>query len=369
MHPTYRLNDPASLPSPALLIFPELVRRNLAAMIAMAGSAARLRPHVKTHKMPALIRLAELQGIHKHKCATIAEAEMIARAGGHDVLIAYPMVGPNIGRLVGLVRQYPQTTFRTTVDNAGSARALSDAFVAAGLPPLSVFIDLDAGMGRTGIAAEGARELAPVVVGLPGLQVDGVHLYDGHIRDFDLEARRQAAAPGLRAAVALQQQLQTLGRTGAWIVAGGTPTFPVHAGSPEVAECSPGTCVLHDASYGTKFPDLPFTPAALILTRVVSRPRPDRICLDVGYKAVAADPQGDRVTVLGVPDAVVGPQSEEHLVVDTPHARELPPGTPVLAIPTHICPTCALYSHAVVIENGNAVDRWPVEARDRSIGV
>ncbi len=369
MHPTYRVAEPEHLPSPALLIFPELVRRNLAAMIAMAGSAHRLRPHVKTHKMPALIRLAESLGVHKHKCATVAEAEMIARAGGGDVLIAYPMVGPNVARLVELVRRYPGTTFRATIDSPESAQALSDAFLAAGLPPLSVLIDLDGGMGRTGIDLPGALALAPVAVKLPGLRVDGVHLYDGHIRDSDLDARRQSAAPGLANAVALQATLRELGRTDAWIVAGGTPTFPVHAGSAAVAECSPGTCVLHDASYGQKFPDLPFTPAAVILTRVVSRPRPNRICLDVGYKAVAADPQGDRVTLLGVPDAVVGPQSEEHLVVDTPHASDVPPGTPLLAIPTHICPTCALYSHAVVISDGQVIDRWPVEARDRSIGV
>ena len=82
--------------SPSLVIFRAEVRRNLESMIAMAGGADRLRPHVKTHKMPDLVRLAESMGIHKHKCATIAEAEMIAAAGGTDVLLAYPVVGPNL---------------------------------------------------------------------------------------------------------------------------------------------------------------------------------------------------------------------------------------------------------------------------------
>src|SRR5262249_2749026 len=125
MHPRYTVNDPGSLLSPSLLIFRDLVRHNLATMIAMTGDPSRLRPHVKTHKMPALVRLTEQSGITKHKCATIAEAEMVAEAGGADVLISYPMVGPNVARLVRLVRAYPATTFRATVDDPDAARALS----------------------------------------------------------------------------------------------------------------------------------------------------------------------------------------------------------------------------------------------------
>jgi D-threonine aldolase len=151
---------------------------------------------------------------------------------------------------------------------------------------------------------------------------------------------------------------------------GGTPTFPIHATdlTPGV-ECSPGTCVFHDAGYAEKFPDLPFTPAAVLFTRVVSQPRPGRVCLDLGHKAVAADPVGPRLTLLGLPDATLGGQSEEHLVVDAPGADQLTPGTPLLAIPTHICPTCALHSWAYVLEDGEVVDRWEVKARDRVLGI
>ena len=154
------------------------------------------------------------------------------------------------------------------------------------------------------------------------------------------------------------------------LVLGGTPTFPVHASdqTPGV-ECSPGTCVLHDAGYAAKFPDLPFTPAALLFTRVVSRPKTGRVCLDLGHKAVAADPVGARLTLLDMPGATIGGQSEEHLVVDTPEADRLRPGSPVMAIPVHICPTCALHSWIYAIEAGNVVDRWEVKARDRVLGV
>ncbi|MBY0457503.1 MAG: alanine racemase, partial [Gemmataceae bacterium] len=111
MHPAYALTDAASVFSPSLVFFPELIRRNIARVIEMAGSPARLRPHVKTHKTVEIARLLLDAGVTKHKCATIAEAEMLAAAGAPDVLIAYPLVGPNIGRAVELVRKFPQTTF------------------------------------------------------------------------------------------------------------------------------------------------------------------------------------------------------------------------------------------------------------------
>jgi D-serine deaminase-like pyridoxal phosphate-dependent protein len=105
------------------------------------------------------------------------------------------------------------------------------------------------------------------------------------------------------------------------------------------------------------------------LTRVVSRPRPGRICLDLGHKAVAVDPVGPRVHLIDVPEARIVGHSEEHLVVDTPTADRYPVGTCVLAIPTHICPTSALHRRTYVIAGGRLVDEWEVSARDRMIRV
>jgi D-serine deaminase-like pyridoxal phosphate-dependent protein len=370
MDPRYRLNDPSALLSPSLLIFRALMRGNLERMIALAGTADRLRPHAKTHKMAPIIRMAEAMGIKKHKCATIAEAEMIAAAGGTEVLIAYPLVGPNVARLARLLRAYPQTTFRTVVDDAETARALSEGLGGASRP-VPVLVDLEVGMGRTGIEpGEAAAELYALVDRLPGLVADGLHAYDGHIRESDPEARAEAAHPGVERVLALRDRLLARGLSVPRLVLGGTPTFPIHARSEEPGvECSPGTCVLHDAGYAGRFPDLPFTPAAVLLTRVISRPRPGRLCLDLGHKAVAADPPGDRLTLLDLPGAKLGGQSEEHLVVETPDASSFPPGTPLLALPTHICPTCALHRRVYVVEDGEVIDEWEVSARDRVLGV
>jgi D-serine deaminase-like pyridoxal phosphate-dependent protein len=366
----YPIHHPEALLSPSLLIFVEKVRRNVDAMVAMTGGVERLRPHVKTHKMPALLRMLEARGIGKHKVATIAEAEMVAEAGGTDVLIGYPIVGPNLGRFASLVETYPETTFRATVDHPDSARGLSAALARAGRPT-PVLVDLEIGMGRTGIApGDSAAELYALVADLPNLEPDGLHGYDGQIRDMDPAERRKSATPGIEAVHAFRERLLASGYPVPRLVMGGTPTFPIHArDETSGVECSPGTCVLHDAGYASKFPDLPFEPAALMFTRVVSKPRSGRICLDLGHKAIAADPVGPRLTLLGLADATLGGQSEEHLVVDAPGLESLSPGSPLLAIPTHICPTCALHSWAYVMEGGEVVDRWEVRARDRVLGI
>ena len=366
----YHLKNPASLLSPSLLIFRELVRSNLDATLSIAGSPERLRPHVKTHKMPAMIHLLEHAGVKKHKCATIAEAEMAAAAGATDVLIAYPLVGPNVARLARLMISFPRTTFRTTVDDPDAARALSEAVIETHRR-LPVLLDLEVGMGRTGIEPGPAAEvLYAMVASLPGLEPDGLHAYDGHAQTSDLEERRKIVVECEEKTLALRDRLVARGLAVPRIVLGGTPSFPIHAAldDPSV-ELSPGTCFFYDVGYATKLPDLPFTPAAALLTRVVSRPRSDRLCLDLGHKAVAADPKGTRVQIPDIPGAEFPNHSEEHLVVQTARAGDFPVGTPLIALPVHICPTCALLRRAYVIEGGEQVDEWEVAARDRVIGV
>ncbi len=365
----FAVADVDLLLSPSLVVFTERVDRNIASMIAIAGSTDRLRPHIKTHKMPAMIRRLEAAGIRKHKCATIAEAEMAAEAGATDVMLAYPVVGPNLARLAQLVQTHPATTFRATVDHPASARALSAAMAAVNhhLPTL---IDLDIGMGRTGIDPARAVELAHLIDSLDYLDFDGFQAYDGHIRDLAMADRQQSAAHGLAQVHSVRQDLLDAGLPVHRLVLGGTPTLPIHAAVdlPGV-ECSPGTVVLHDAGYVAKFPDLPFEPAAALLTRVVSCPRPGRVCLDLGHKAVAADPVGARLVLVDYPDATIIGQSEEHLVVEGPGVGLLEPGDTLWALPVHICPTCALHSWVYVVTDGKVVDRWDVRARDRVLGV
>ena len=222
-------------------------------------------------------------------------------------------------------------------------------------------------MGRTGIEpGQAAEDLYQLVAQLPNLKPDGLHGYDGHIHNKDLNERREAVKPGQQKTLDLRDRLLARGLPVPRLVMGGTPTFPIY-GEWDIpgVECSPGTTVFHDHGYATRYPDLPFKYAALLLTRVISHPRPGRICLDLGHKAIAADPAGPRLYLPDIPDAKFVIHSEEHLIVETELAGQFPVGSTLLAVPTHICPTCALHRRVYVIGDGGLVDEWEVQARDR----
>ena len=276
----YRLANAHEVTSPALLIYPARVEENIRRMIAIAGGASRLRPHMKTHKLAEIIRLQLALGLTKFKCSTIAECEMVAGCGAPDVLLAYPPIGPNIDRMLELVKFFPGTAFSALADDAAALRALSQKFADGGLT-LEVFLDLDCGMHRTGIEpGPAAIELYRLLATLPGIKPGGLHVYDGHIHDHDLAARTAVCEAAYAPAEALRQQLLQAGLPVPRVIAGGTPTFPIHAKRPDV-ECSPGTCVLWDAGYSHMVPDLDFLPAALLLTRVVSKPGGQRPAIGI----------------------------------------------------------------------------------------
>ncbi|HXG08638.1 MAG TPA: D-TA family PLP-dependent enzyme [Gemmataceae bacterium] len=372
MNPIYIVHDTAAVFSPALLFYKDLIRRNIAHAIAIAGSPARLRPHVKTHKTREITRLAMNAGITRHKCATLAEAEMLAGCGVRDVLLAYHLVGPNCARMARLAQAYPECRFAVLADHPAAVRALAEAMAAAG-QTVDVLIDIDTGQHRTGIAAdEKAVGLYELLDRLPGVRPGGIHVYDGHNHQEAPEERRRAALSGLEPVLDMRRVLEKKGLPVPRLVLGGTPTFPIYAqlDLPGL-ELAPGTCFLHDHGYGTRFADLAgFTPAALLLTRVISRPTPRRVTLDLGYKAVASDPPaGKRCVLLNVPDYEPVLQNEEHFVVETPAADRFTPGDEVYAMPTHICPTCALHRQAYVIEGGRVTERWDIAARDRVLSI
>ncbi len=357
----------AEIPSPALLLDVAAIDRNLARMLTIVGQVDRLRPHVKTHKLPQLIRRQLALGITKFKCATIAEAEMVAGCEAPDVLLAAQPVGPNVGRLLALMAQFPLTRFSTIADDEGAIRELSRQMAHAGVT-LDVLLDLDIGQHRTGIdPGTRAAQLYRLIAALPGLQAGGLHAYDGHLSDPNPVARAVACDAAFAPAAALREQLLRDHLPVPRLVAGGTPTFPFHARRP--VECSPGTSVLWDAGYGSKLEELPFEPAAFVFTRVVSKPSPGRLCLDLGHKAVASEMPHPRVVFRRLPDAHAVMHSEEHLVIETQRAGEFAVGDALLGIPWHVCPTVALYAEVWTIEDGRALERWPVVARARRLTI
>jgi D-serine deaminase-like pyridoxal phosphate-dependent protein len=391
MNPEYIIKDPSQVLSPGLLFYKALIARNIQALVKRVGDADRLRPHVKTHKTRQIVKMEREVGITKQKCATIAEAEMLAQCDVADILLSYPMVGPNCSRFAQLVKKYPHSNFSVIADHAAGIQQLSEALKKAG-QQVEVLLDLDVGQHRTGIATGSAgRQLYEMLARLSGLRPGGLHVYDGHNHQHPLEERKAAVQKLLEPVLEFRDNLTKAGLSVPRIVLGGTPTFPVFA-ALEIAgaECSPGTCVLNDFNYGRWFQDLSeFSHAALLLTRVISRPTPTRVTFDLGYKAVASDPPAGKRCVLWFPNGtsrsrmefgnenatgneIAGEHvlhNEEHLVVETPWAEDFKPGDVAYALPAHICPTCALHQYAYVVENGQVVDRWEIASRDRVLTI
>jgi len=364
----YRITNEAEISSPALLLYRDRIDHNFQRMLEIAGNPQRLRPHVKTHKLPQLVQAQIALGIAKFKCATIAEAEMTANAGAREVMLALPPIGPSIDRLLELMRKFRSVRFSTIADSEEAITALGKA-VQRGNLSLEVFLDLDCGMHRTGVApGSEADRLYRLIAQTPGLTPGGLHVYDGHLHEADAALRTEQCETAFAPVVAFYNELCRAGLDVPSLIAGGSPTFAIHAGHAD-RELSPGTTVLWDFGYGDKFPELGFLPAALLLTRVISKPEGNRLCLDLGHKAVAAENPHPRVRLLESPDAVAVMHSEEHLVIETPDAPRFAIGQCLYGIPRHVCPTVALHSEAWIVEGGRAMERWPVVGRARRLTV
>jgi len=223
-------------------------------------------------------------------------------------------------------------------------------------------------MHRTGIAAgPQALDIYKELATLPGLRPGGLHAYDGHNNLIDIAARTAQCAQDMAPVRQLRTDLQAAGLPVPRLVSSGTRTFPIHATHNDV-ECSPGTTVLSDTGTA-QFPDLNFQHAALVFTRVISKPGANLVCVDLGHKAIASENPHPRVTLLGLEDAQAVQQSEEHLVLETTQADNYRVGDCLYGIPRHICPTVALYMSAVIVENQRATTTWRITARDRTITI
>lgn len=353
--------------SPALVILKEQVAQNIFNAVRMVGDVSRLRPHVKTHKSPDVTKLMLVAGITKFKCATIAEAEMLGKCAAPDVLLAYQPVGPKVQRFVAVVKSYPDTRFSCLVDDFAAAKSMAAIFAENDLI-IPVFIDLNIGQNRTGIAPAAAFHLYTSCNELNGINPIGLQAYDGHIRDINFGKRTAECDEAFKAVELVASQIAGAGFPIPIIVAGGSPTFPVHAMRTGV-ECSPGTFVYWDKGYSDICPEQPFQPAAWLLTRVISRPDATKICLDLGHKSVAAENEiAKRIFFPKHPALIPIGQSEEHLVMEAGANHGFNVGDILIGIPYHICPTVALYEKVCIIENEKVIGEWKTTARDRNIG-
>ncbi|MDF2517085.1 MAG: threonine aldolase [Sphingobacterium sp.] len=366
METWYRVHNVDQVDTPALLVYPDRIVRNIdRALKFVGGRVDRLRPHIKTNKCKEVCQLLLQRGVGKFKCATIAEAELLGIAGAKDVLLAYQPVGPKIDRLMRLIEAFPDTHYACLVDNTDAALQLSARGMQKGRP-IAVYIDVNVGMGRTGASIEQIERLVLDIQLLDGIQLVGVHGYDGHIHDKDYNLREQQSQKAysvLETAYAMAQVSTTTPLTK---VIGGSPSFPFHAERSDV-ECSPGTFVFWDFGYAENYAEQDFLVAAVLLTRVVSIVDHKHLCLDLGYKSVASESPQPRVKFFDQRIGEIKMQSEEHLVVEVRDSTDFKIGDALYCVPRHICPTVACYDELQVVNNGIADQVWKVLARGKKI--
>jgi D-serine deaminase-like pyridoxal phosphate-dependent protein len=326
----------------------------------------RWRPHLKTAKLGFIMKRLVSQGIVNAKCSTTVELAAACEAGMIDVLLAYPVVGANAGRLKQLAKQYPNVRISVLVENAEQIAAWSGSRI-------GIFVDVNPGMDRTGISQDGIAEIIDVVRAA-GSQFRGLHYYDGHMSAASLEEREKLAHKGYDRLIEIVMAVEGAGFPIEEVITSGTPAFPFAANYAPfkkgkfVHRASPGTVVYSDATSIKQLPtEWGYQPAALVVSTVVSHPKPNVITCDAGHKSVSADAGVPTCTVAGRADMIPLKPSEEHLPIEISGGDVPVIGELLYLIPRHVCPTVNNFDDAVIVENGRAVGVEHVTARGHEV--
>ena len=358
--------------SPALVVYLDKVRENLRRVIAHAGGRAdRWRPHVKTTKIPEVFMEMARAGVRHFKCATTREAQHLLHVVDHegirgaDLLLAYPLVGPSLRRLAYLARTHA---------NSRVSVLCEDPAAVASIPPeLSIFVDVNSGMNRTGVPIEDESSILEIAR-VAGERFRGIHFYDGHIHGDDAVDRRSMAFEAYDRLMGLLGRLDREGLTVGEVITSGTPSFlyalayePFGGSGAPIHRVSPGTVVFHDLRSEQEIEDLDLLPAAVVLSRVVSHPAADIVTCDAGSKSIAAEAGDPCAFAVGHPELEALTPSEEHLPFRV-HARaRAERGSILLLVPTHVCPTVNLAEEALLIDEGRFVGAVSVRARGHDL--
>ena len=362
----FKLENTDEIITPSLVVFPKRILYNIKLMIEIAGGTESLRPHIKTHKMSEIIKMQIDNGINKFKCATITEAELLAKSGAKDILLAIQPTGKNISRFISLIKIYPESIFSTIVDNEYSLNEINNRAIEEKIS-VSIWLDINNGMNRTGVEPNNeACSIFQKIASASNLNAKGLHVYDGHIRESDYSKRKQVCDNAFSHVLDLKKNIEKKGILIDKIVAGGTPTFPIHA-KRENVEVSPGTSLLWDDRYGTAFEDLKFIHSAVLIGSIISKPSKDLICINLGHKSVASEMDFPRLSFLNLKNTEQIGHSEEHLVVKCNESDKYHVGMICYSIPSHICPTVPKFSKVLTVDEGEVIGEWKVSARDNMI--
>lgn len=355
--------------TPALVIDLARVRANVARVLEVIGDPQRWRPHVKSTKSPLVWRELVGAGVRRFKCATLREARELCalleatctEAEAGDVLLAHPAHGPTLAGLGTLAATHPRVRLSILSEEPAHAASVPE--------PLGIWLDLDPGDHRTGLPL-GRHEEALAIAHAAGPRLRGVHFYEGRHHQVDREERRRACFASHDALLEDLAALRAAGILPAELVTSGTPGFRSALAHPGLQalegvhhQVSPGTVVLHDARSHEQEPDLGLTPAAVVASRVVSRPTPTRLTCDAGSKSVAAEAGDPCALVLGRPGLHALAPSEEHLPFEVRSGAAPTRGELLQLVPRHVCPTVNLAEAALFLDGDEVLGVHPIPAR------
>ncbi|CAN5723363.1 D-TA family PLP-dependent enzyme [soil metagenome] len=356
------------LDTPVALVDVDVLEANLARMAErVAGTPVTHRPHSKTHKTRQVAERQRVHGARGFTVAKLGEAEAMAEAGFDDLLVAYPLVGRI--KLERLLRLLDRAAVRFTIDSLDGAQGASAVLGPAGAT-VEVLIELDAGIGRTGVPElEDAVALAERVDALPGLRVAGVLCFAAGYVEGEARRREAGTAEGRRVAEAAAA-LRRAGHAAVIASCGSTPTSPFAALVEGVTEVRAGNYVFHDRMQVRLGVARPTECALTILATVVSRPRERRYVVDAGLKALAGEDYGWGTygELLDHPGVQVSFANEEHGVIVLPEDvadPDLGVGDRVRIVPDHACGAVNMHDELVAIEGERVIETWPLISRGR----
>ncbi len=356
----------AALNTPALLIDVDALDRNIAVMADLARAAGvALRPHAKTHKSVDIARRQIAAGAVGVCCAKLGEAEALSEGGIENILITSPVVGRSATeRLIALART--AKGLLATVDNPDVA----DGLAASG-EPLTLVVDIDPGLHRTGVAdADAAVALAGRIAAAPNLTFGGVQYYCGSQQHIESYAeRREAITERATYLSTILAHLADAGLSPARVTGGGTGSHAIDIDLGILNELQVGSYIFMDRQYvdcDIANGRAPFETSLMIDARVISANHPFMATVDAGFKAFATE-AGSPPILKGAPNGTVYRfMGDEHGAV-VPPKGEAPPrlGEIVTFAAPHCDPTVNLYDTYHVVRADTLVDIWLVQGRGR----
>lgn len=359
--------------TPALLIDYDIMMKNLRAMQKKADDAKiKLRPHIKTHRMPELAKLQLKEGACGITVAKVGEAEVMAENGLTDIFIANEIVG--ITKLERIRNLHRKISIRLGVDNQFQVDQLEEVFENEE-KPIEVLMELEVGENRSGVITDAQiTELALYIKNKKHVSLKGIFSHEGH------SYKAKNAAECRR--VSTESQIGTIRAAGLikesgteidTVSIGATPSL-MHTGIVDgITEIRPGTYIFMDVGQGSAIDDFSKC-AATVLVTVISKPTGERVVLDAGAKALTSQNRAEGICatygfglVKNSDNVRLGGVFDEHgLICDKAFREIIQIGDKIEIIPNHICPTCNLYEKAYLVSNNKLLKEVPVLCRGKS---